>query len=169
MIYGDVKLQQVSPTEWLAVSRRDKRRQIGCFPDRQGDNPAPVCVNKNAAISPLPDDGVNTSVHQPGSHHRSQGPSPPTPSPPHCLPACLPACLSRFGTREVTPSAAGVRQHGWQREEMRWHMVAQAARVLLVPLTAPVAPKKNQTRSTILFVCAVNTAVLRARNPFKQD
>lgn len=139
-----------------------------------------MCVNKNAAISPLPDDGVNTSVHQPGSHHRSQGPPPSLPTttlhpPPPFLTACLLACQG-LGEWEVTPSAAaGVSQHGWQREEMRWHMVAQAARVLLVPLTAPVAPtpppkkKKNQTRSTILFVCAVNTAVLRVRNPFKQD
>lgn len=55
---------------------------------------------------------------------------------------------------------------------MRWHMVAQAARVLLVLHKATVAPpkkRKNQTGLTILFVCAVNTAVLRARNPFKQD
>lgn len=52
MIYVDVKLQQVSPTEKLSVSQRDKRREIGCFCDRQGDNLASACVNKNAAISP---------------------------------------------------------------------------------------------------------------------
>lgn len=47
-----MKLHQVSAAELLAVSQRDNKRQIGSFTDRQGDNPASVCVNKNATISP---------------------------------------------------------------------------------------------------------------------
>lgn len=48
-----------------AVSQRDKRRQIGCFPDRQGDNRGlSVCKQERSYLSP-PDDGVNTSVYQP--------------------------------------------------------------------------------------------------------
>ena len=58
MIYDDVELQQVSTRESLAVSGRDKRRQIGCFPDRQGDSPASVCVNNNGPISPRPTPGL---------------------------------------------------------------------------------------------------------------
>lgn len=152
MIYDDVKLQQVSTRESLAVSGRDKRRQIGCFPDRQGDNPASVCVNNNAPISPCPTMGLT-----PLSISRAP-----------IIAHGAPLYLSKSARREVAPSAAGARQHGWQREETGWHMVAQPARVLLVPFTASVA-QKIQTRSTILFVCAVNTAVLGARNPFKQD
>lgn len=71
MIYGDVQLRQVSAAEELAVSCRDKKRQIECFPDRQGDNPAFCeCKQEHRYLS-LPDDGVNTSVHQLGFCQRS--------------------------------------------------------------------------------------------------
>lgn len=122
MIYGDVKLQQVSPAELLAVSRRDKRKQIGSTPDRQGDNPASVCVNKNATISPrLTTELTPLSVSRaPIIAHRDPRVSPP------------PDCLSRFRRREVASSGEGVRRHGCQSETMQQK---QAARDLLVPLT----------------------------------
>lgn len=99
MIYGHVKLQQISPAEELAVSWRDKRRPIGCFsPDRQGDNPASVCVNKNAAISPSPTTGL-TPLSISRAPIITNCPSPP--------PLPSPVCSSRFERREVVLPGAG--------------------------------------------------------------
>lgn len=132
MIYGDVQLQQVSPTEELAVSRRDKKSQIECFPDRQGDNPAFCECKQERRYLSLPDDGVNTSVHQLGSCHCSPGALPPQ------------SALQSLGGREDAPSAAGVCQHSWQKGDAGWHMAADTARVLLLLLTAPVKKQKNK-------------------------
>lgn len=99
MIYGGVKLLQISPAKEPAVSRRDKRRQIGCFPDRQGGNPASVCVNKNAAISPsLPTGLTPLSIRRAPVIAHGALPSP--------------VCLSRPERREVVPPAADEVAHG---------------------------------------------------------
>lgn len=145
MIYGDVKLQQVSPTEQLAVSRRDKRRQIGCFPDRQGDNPASVCVNKNAAISPCPTMGLTplSISRAPVIAHGA------LPSPPACQ-------GPGEGKPHLLPLApANVAGRGKRGGGTWWHRLPEFYQFS----SQPWLPKKNQTRSTILFVCTVNTAV----------
>lgn len=120
MIYGDVKLQQVSPTEKLLVSQPDKRRQIGCFRDRQGDNLASACVNKNAAISPRPTMGLTplSISRAPVIAHRG-----PLPSPPPFF------CLSRSGRKgsctfccKADANAAG---RGRRCSGTWWHMLPE--------------------------------------------
>lgn len=112
MIYGDERLQQVPPTELLAVSRRDKRER-GCFPDRQGDSRASACVNKNAAIFPRPATGLTPlSISR---AHRSRGPSPLL---------LLLVKVREKGESHLLPG--GVRRaRAAKREEMLRHMLPQ--------------------------------------------